>query len=126
MQKSPLKADFLCSAELAEPPNFALEHDADKVNKPKYGDTYENKNDRKNDAYEVVCINALENAVNCPENIECGKCEYNLHDKRKIINGFNEIFHYKPPKNIFSGKRAFTCYIIHHKQFKSNNFFLLF
>lgn len=115
MQKSPLEADFLCSAELAEPPNFAIKDETNEVYDPKEGCIAENKNNSNNDAENIICINTFDDAIYSPENSSNGQTKKNLHKQRKIINGFNEIFHYKPPKNIFSGKRAFTCYIIHHK-----------
>ena len=92
---------FICNIRLAEPPNFFAYDNANKVDEPEERNTNEDKDDGKNDTENVFSINALKNAVNCPENIKCRDAENEFYKPGKVVDCFNEIFHYKPPKIIF-------------------------
>lgn len=100
--KNPLRAGFfICNIRLAEPPNFFAYDNTNKVDEPEERNTNEDKDDGKNDTENVFSINTLKNAVNSPENVEHRDAENKLYKPGKVIDCFNEIFHYKPPKIIF-------------------------
>lgn len=77
---------------LAEPPDLTVENYTDKVDKPQKWSTNE-KNDRNNNSYVVLCLYASEKSVNIPYDIECGNAKNNLHDPGKIVKCLNKILH---------------------------------
>ena len=83
--------------QLAEPPYLLVDENADKVNKPNERST-EEEDDRNNDTYCVVCVKASDKSVNSPNNVEHRNAKNELYDKRKLIKGLDNVFHYMPPK----------------------------
>ena len=81
--------------ELVDPPNVALEKDANEVDEPHEGDTYENKNDSKNDADDVLLCNTAAETVDHPNDSDRGDAKNELDYLRKIINSFDERIHFK-------------------------------
>jgi hypothetical protein len=89
-------------AELVNPPNAALEEDAEKVDKPHEGDTNKDKNDSEDNANDVLLCKAAAYAVDHPNDSDRGNAENELNNLRKIVDCLNQIFHNKPPKKYFS------------------------
>ena len=84
-------------AELVDPPNVALEKDANEVDKPHEGDTNKDKNDSENNANDVMLCKAAAYAVDHPDDSDCGDAENELDDLRKIVKCFDERIHCEKP-----------------------------
>ena len=77
----------------SEPPNVALEDDANEVDDPEECGTCNEKNDCEDDSENVTVADALEEAVDLPDDCDAGESEDDLHDKRKIVESFDDVFH---------------------------------
>ena len=82
-----------CS-ELVDPPNAALEEDAEKVDKPHEGNTNEDKYDCENNSNHILLLKAAAKTVNYPNDCDCRDAENKLDYLRKIVNCFDERFHF--------------------------------
>ena len=49
------------------------------------------------DKHRVVICNALDDSVNSPYEVNTGKREDNLYDPRKVVDCFDEFFHFISP-----------------------------
>ena len=79
--------------ELVDPPNATLEKDANEVDEPHEGDTYEKKNDSEYNTYDVLLCKAAAKAVDHPNDRDCGDAENEFDYLRKIVNCFDERIH---------------------------------
>jgi hypothetical protein len=80
---------------LVNPPNVALEKDANKVDEPHKGDTYKKKNDCKYDTNYVLLCKAAAKTVDHPNDCDRGDAENEFDYLRKIVNCFDERIHNK-------------------------------
>jgi hypothetical protein len=77
----------------SEPPDVALEEDANEVDDPEECGTCNEENDREDNTENVTVADALDEAIYLPDDCDGGEGEDNLHDKRKIVESLNDIFH---------------------------------
>ncbi len=77
----------------SEPPNFALEKNANEVENPEDRGTCNKENDRENDAKNVSVADALYEAVYLPNDGYNWETEKDLYDEGKIVDSFDKIFH---------------------------------
>ena len=76
-----------------EPPNSALEENANEVENPEDRGTCNEKNDCENDTEHVSVRDALYEAVYLPNDGYNRETEENLNDKGEIVDCFDKIFH---------------------------------
>jgi hypothetical protein len=81
-------------AELVDPPNAALEEDAEKVDKPHEGDTNKDKNDSEDNANDVLLCKAAAYAVDHPNDSDRGNAENELDNLGKIVNCLDDRIHF--------------------------------
>ena len=84
----------MCLCSLAEPPNFFVEDDTNKVNNPNKNCTGNNAKNAEDDTESVACINTSCNTVNCPNNVKGRNAKNELNNPRKIVNCFDERIHF--------------------------------
>ena len=82
-KNAPLLRSILCN--LAEPPNFFVYDYADKVNEPDER-SEEEHDDRNNDSGSVLNVQALDQTVYGPNNVECGNAKKKFYDEGKFIH----------------------------------------
>jgi len=79
---------------LVYPPNLVVERDADNVNEPKEGNTYDDKYDRKNDSKGVLFLNAAKKTINYPYDIKKRNSENYLQELGKTVKRVDKAFHF--------------------------------
>ncbi len=78
---------------LVDPPNIALEKNANKVDQPHKGNADKDKNNCDNNANDVILLKAAANAINHPNDSDRGDAENELDYLGKIVNCFDERIH---------------------------------
>lgn len=69
----------------------------DKVPEPSNSASADDPDDTDNDKHYVILFNALDDSVNSPYEVNTGKREDNLYDPRKVVDCFDEFFHFISP-----------------------------
>ena len=108
--------------KLAEPPNLLVENNTDKVDYPEERRSANNKNSAKNDTENVFSLYAFDYTIKSPENRNTGKAKNNFYDPRKIVDCFDQIFHFRFLQKIFFEIYLSICNIIHYNLLKRNIF----
>ena len=93
---------FFVRVILIDPPDVALDEDAEQVDEPYKGGT-EEKDDGDDDAYGVVGNKALAKTDDVPYDVKGGEAKNNFDNKGQIFYGFDEIFHSKFSKFCICG-----------------------
>lgn len=76
-----------------DPPDLALQEDANEVDDPNECSTGNHGQDGKNDSYGIVLIKAAKQTNDAPNDIKRGNAKDKLDDPRQFVHGFDEVFH---------------------------------
>ena len=84
---------FLCSLRLVNPPNAALDQNANQVNQPHKGNTDENQDNTDDNTNHILLDQATADTVDHPNDCNCGNAEDQFDQQRKAVKSFNKALH---------------------------------